>query len=110
MRRLDRAVAERDPYAWLQHFGRALGCVHIQQSDAQGDHHWPFVEPYNQQGRIHADRVLDVLEASGADEVKLFLEVIPPFEQDDGQVLRDLTDSVELLAEGHRGPRTPNGA
>jgi sugar phosphate isomerase/epimerase len=85
---------ERDPYAWLEHFGRRIGCVHIQQSDAQGDHHWPFVEPYNQQGRIHADSVLDVLEASGASEVKLFLEVIPPFEQDDSQVLGDLTGSV----------------
>ena len=85
---------ERDPYAWLQHFGARLGCVHVQQSDANADHHWPFVEPFNQQGRIVAGRVLDVLEASGADQVKLFLEVIPSFEQDDDLVLANLAESV----------------
>jgi D-erythrulose 1-phosphate 3-epimerase len=86
--------AERDPYAWLKHFGPRLGCVHIQQSDAEADHHWPFIERFNQQGRIAADRLLDVLEETGADEVKLFLEVIPSFEQDDGQVLAELGESV----------------
>ena len=86
--------AERDPYAWLQHFGERLGCAHIQQSDAENDHHWPFVDRFNRQGRIEAERVLEVLGATGADEVKLFLEVIPAFEQDDDQVLADLGESV----------------
>jgi D-erythrulose 1-phosphate 3-epimerase len=85
---------ERDPYAWLRHFGVRLGAVHIQQSDAEGDHHWPFTATRNAQGRIDAARVLATLSAARADDVKLFLEVIPPFEQDDDEVLADLVASV----------------
>ena len=39
--------------------------VHIQQSDAEGDHHWPFTATRNAQGRIDAARVLATLGAAG---------------------------------------------
>lgn len=97
---------ERDPYAWLEHFGSRLGCVQIQQSDAQSDHHWAFADRFNEQGRIEADRVLSVLEASGVDEVKLIFEVIPPFEQDDGQVLQDLVASARYWRHALRARAT----
>jgi D-erythrulose 1-phosphate 3-epimerase len=90
---------ERDPYAWLRRFGPRLGAVHIQQSDESGDHHWPFTEARNREGRIDAARVLDTLRASGAQHVKLFLEVIPPFEQDDEEVLRELRASAQYWRE-----------
>lgn len=90
----DTSARERDPYAWLQHFGSCLGCVQIQQTDAGSDHHWAFAERFNRQGRIDAHRVLEVLEGAGHEEVKLLLEVIPPFEQDDAQALQDLVDSA----------------
>lgn len=86
--------AERDPYAWLARFGARAAVVHLQQSDADADHHWPFTPRRNEDGRIDAGRVLDVLSRSGATEVALILEVIPPFEADDDAVLADLATSV----------------
>jgi sugar phosphate isomerase/epimerase len=86
--------AERDPYAWLERMGSKAPVVQLQQSDAEGDHHWPFTPETNARGRIEADRVLDALDRSGADEVYLILEVIPPFEQDDDQVLADMVASA----------------
>jgi D-erythrulose 1-phosphate 3-epimerase len=81
---------ERDPYAWLRALGASAPVVHLQQTDAEGDHHWPFTPPHND-----AARVLDSVAASGAEHVELVLEVIPPFEQDDAAVLDDLRASVE---------------
>lgn len=44
--------------------------------------------------RIEGGAVLASLAASGATDVTLILEVIPPFEADDDQVLDDLVASV----------------
>ena len=66
--------------------------IQLQQSDAEGDHHWPFTAERNAAGRIDADRVLEALGESGVDEAVLILEVIPPFEQDDAAVVDDLVD------------------
>jgi hypothetical protein len=86
---------DRDPYAWLEQLGGAASVVQLQQSDAQGDHHWPFTSETNALGRISADRVLGALSRSGAQEVALILEVIPPFEADDDVVLHELRQSVD---------------
>jgi D-erythrulose 1-phosphate 3-epimerase len=85
---------ERDPYTWARALGGVAPVVQLQQSDAAGDHHWPFTTEANAAGRIVADPLLDALEASGAAEIALVLEVIPPFEQDDGAVLADMRASV----------------
>jgi sugar phosphate isomerase/epimerase len=82
---------ERDPYAWLRRLGDRAAVVHLQQSDAEGDHHWPFTGHYNELGRIDAARVL---EALGSARPALIIEVIPPFEADDRQVLDELRDTV----------------
>jgi sugar phosphate isomerase/epimerase len=86
---------ERDPYAWLARLGARAPVVQLQQSDEHGDHHWPFTPETDTTGRIDPDHVLHVLSASGAEEVALILEVIPPFEQDDDAVLRDMSVSAE---------------
>lgn len=86
---------DRDPYAWLRRLGGRAPVVHLQQTDAEADHHWPFTAERNAQGRIDAERVLTALDASGATEVALVLEVIPTFEQDDDRVLADLAESAE---------------
>jgi len=86
---------DRDPYAWLRRLGAHAPVIHLQQSDAEADHHWPFTAERNAQGRIDAGRVLDALDASGAGEVALVLEVIPSFEQDDDLVLSELVESAE---------------
>ncbi|HEY2789660.1 MAG TPA: TIM barrel protein [Gaiellales bacterium] len=90
---------DRDPYAWLRRLGAHAPVVHLQQSDADADHHWPFTAERNAQGRIDADRVLAALDASGAREVALVLEVIPSFEQDDDQVVTELVESAAYWRE-----------
>ncbi len=85
---------EADPYAWLSRLGASTEVVHLQQSDSSGDHHWPFTDAKNLVGRIDAERVLSALDASGAEQVALILEAIPPFEATDETGLSDLQASV----------------
>jgi len=91
--------ADRDPYAWLEHFGPRIAEVQLQQSDGLGDHHWPFTPERNATGLVHPGRVLDTLAAAGVTDVLLILEVIPAFEADDRQVLSDLRASVKVWAD-----------
>jgi hypothetical protein len=93
------AGKDRDPYAWLRELGRSAPIVQLQQSDAEGDHHWPFTPERNAVGRIDADRVIDALGEGGVDESALVLEVIPAFEQDDASVVDDLAASVDYWRE-----------
>ena len=86
---------ERDPYVWLRELGPSAPEVQLQQSDAEGDHHWPFTAERNRQGRIDAEHVLDALGEGGTQESTLILEVIPAFEQDDDAVVDDLARSVD---------------
>lgn len=85
---------DRDPYAWLERLGGRAPVVQLQQSDAAADHHWPFTRERNASGRIEADRALAALDASSASGTTLILEVIPPFEQDDDEVVAELEESV----------------
>ena len=98
---------DRDPYAWLAHFGGRLAEVQLQQSDGLADHHWPFTPERNEAGLIDPGRVLDALAEAGAEDVLLVLEVIPAFEQDDAQALAGLRASAELwqAALTERGAR-----
>jgi D-erythrulose 1-phosphate 3-epimerase len=84
---------DRDPYAWLRRLGARAHVVQLQQSDGLADHHWPFTPERNAGGVIEAAGVLGALDQSGAAQVTLILEVIPPFEQDDDAVLADLRAS-----------------
>ena len=90
---------DADPYAWLRRLGPRTTVVHVQQSDAQADHHWPFTSTYNALGRIRADAVLDALAESGTEEATLILEVVPAFEAADAVVLSDLRESVMYWRE-----------
>jgi D-erythrulose 1-phosphate 3-epimerase len=94
---------EADPYAWLEQLGARAPVVQLQQSDASADHHWPFTPAANQAGRIEAGRVLRAIEASGATDVALILEVIHPFEADDDQVIDDLRVSAEYWRQALAG-------
>ena len=90
---------DRDPFAWLRLMGRDAPMIQLQQSDAEGDHHWPFTPARNAIGRIDADRVIDALGEGGVESSALILEVIPAFEQPDDDVLDDLVASVEYWRE-----------
>ncbi len=99
--------ADRDPYAWLEQLGGRSSVVQLQQTDGTADRHGPFTPQANAAGIIDAPRVLAALDRSGAAEVALILEVIPPFEQDDDQALADLRTSAsywrDALARHARG-------
>jgi D-erythrulose 1-phosphate 3-epimerase len=99
--------ADCDPYAWLEHFGPRIAEVQLQQSDGLADHHWPFTPEHNATGLVDPVRVLDTLAGAGVTDVLLILEVIPPFEADDRQVIGDLRASVQVwrAALAERSPR-----
>ena len=88
------AGADRDPYAWLERFGARAPVVQLQQTDGTADHHSPFTPETNAAGIIEPAEVLAALDRSGAADTALILEIIPPFEQDDDQVLEDLRQSA----------------
>ena len=85
---------DRDPYAWLERLGARAPVAQLQQTDGKADHHSPFTPQANEAGIIEPARVLAALDRSGAADVALILEIIPPFEQDDDQVLADLRQSA----------------
>lgn len=91
--------ADRDPYAWLREMSPLAFEIQLQQSDADGDHHWPFTREANARGRIDADLVIDALGESGVETLPLVLEMIPAFEQEDSAVLDDLAASVDYWRE-----------
>lgn len=66
---------DRDPYTWLLKLGRYSPIVHIKQTDSTLEPRWPFTKEYNKQGIIHPERVLEVLAASGAEQVTLIFEI-----------------------------------
>ena len=88
------AGPDRDPYAWLERFGARAPVVQLQQTDGTADHHSPFTLETNAAGIIEPAEVLAALDRSGAADTALILEIIPPFEQDDDQVLEDLRQSA----------------
>ena len=90
---------DRDPYAWARRLGARAPMIQLQQSDVDGDHHWPFTAERNAAGRIDADRLIDALGDGGVIAADLLLEVIPPFEQDDAAVVDDLRLSVAYWRE-----------
>jgi len=103
---------ERDPYVWLRELGPSAPEIQLQQSDAEGDHHWPFTPERNRQGRIDAERVIDALGEGGTEACTLILELIPAFEQDDDSVIDDLVRSVDYWREALTlsGVAAANGA
>ena len=100
------AGADRDPYAWLERLGARAPVVQLQQTDGKADHHSPFTPEKNATGIIEPAKVLAALDRSGAADVALILEIIPPFERDDDQVLDDLRQSAafwQVALRDHAG-------
>lgn len=86
---------ERDPYIWLESFASTSPVIHLQQTEFGHSRHWPFTREYNEKGIIKAERVLEVINRSGVEEVMLAFEIshrerIP----DDLRVIDDLRESV----------------
>lgn len=90
---------EASPYEWLKRFAPQSPSIHIQQTDGKADRHWPFTEEYNKIGIIKPDKLVEAIDQSGAKEVYLLLEYIPPFEAPDDEVLKNLETSIKYLKQ-----------
>ena len=88
-----------DPYSWLRELAQESPVIHIQQTDGKGDRHWPFTKEFNERGIIDACKLLEAIDASGAKEIALILEIIHPSEERESKVLQDLVESVNYWKE-----------
>jgi len=91
-----RTSTSSDDYrSWLQHPWNRFPILHLQQSDRDADHHWPFTSAYNAMGVVQAAPVVQaVRQWSEKQDIYLFLESIPSFEADETVVLNELKESV----------------
>jgi sugar phosphate isomerase/epimerase len=89
------APEDEDPYEWLRQLGHLAPVIHLQQCDGLESYHWPFTERYNQMGIIQAEKVIEAINESGAEEVYLFFEIFFSLNQSDQQILDQMSESVE---------------
>lgn len=88
-----------DPHAWLESLLPWTAVIHLQQTDGQGDRHWPFTRGSATQGIVSPARVVEIVRASPLETVHLFLEICHPHEAPDRQVIDDLKESVDAWAK-----------
>lgn len=88
------SAEDRNPYNWLGRVGSAAHTIHLQQTDGEGDRHWPFTAEFNARGIIDAGRVMEIVRTLPQERVELMLEFIHAFEAPDTQVTEDLRASV----------------
>jgi sugar phosphate isomerase/epimerase len=100
--------AELDPYAWPERFAGKIVEVQLQQTDGHGDHHWQFSTARNRDGIVDATKLLRALDTTTSGEIRLILEIIPPGEQSDDEVLTELKESVAYWRDAIEG-RTDGG-
>ena len=86
---------DRDPYRWLRKYAPISPVIHIQQTDNNASHHWPFTPEYNARGIIQAEKVLEAIEASGSRENYLMLEIFHSLAANEQKLIDDLKASVE---------------
>ncbi len=66
---------DTDPDAWLTIFGRHCPIVHVKQSSSNKGGHWPFVEPYNSNGRIRPAEMAEKLRRLAPQDCEICLEL-----------------------------------
>tara|TARA_Y100000816_G_scaffold279895_1_gene252660 strand:- start:6402 stop:7313 length:912 start_codon:yes stop_codon:yes gene_type:complete len=64
-----------DPYHWLRVFAKDIEAVHLKQSLKDKGGHWPFIKKFNKLGKIHPNKVVNVLKDNGCFETDLILEL-----------------------------------
>lgn len=87
---------DTDPYAWIRAFGRDCPILHVKQSSANKGGHWPFVEPYNSNGRIRPAEIVAALTEFGPADTEVCLELsFREREPADRSVVGILRESVD---------------
>ncbi|MDO8681949.1 MAG: TIM barrel protein [Armatimonadota bacterium] len=98
---------------WLRQFAAVSETIHIQQTQQDGSHHWPFTEKYNKIGHIRIEDVIEAIReshkrfhASPVAEVMkpvdvsyLTLEAIPGSTKCEDVLLQELKESAEYLRQ-----------
>jgi D-erythrulose 1-phosphate 3-epimerase len=84
-----------DPYAWAHDFATQSPIIHIKQSTMNKGGHWPFTAPYNRDGRITPEKLLEAIRAGGGHDNELCLELaFREREPTDRSVVAALKESV----------------
>jgi sugar phosphate isomerase/epimerase len=87
---------QRDRYEWLRKLGGITKIVHLQQSDESNSRHWPFTEEYNALGVVDPQKTLEAIEASGAENMFLDLEIFHrESAEQETRVIPEIKQSVE---------------
>ena len=85
---------DHDPYAWLRELGASSPVIHLQQTDANGSHHWPFTPQHNAKGIIKPEKVIEALEKSGSKRNCLVLEIFHSLAAPEDRMLDELAWSA----------------
>ena len=67
--------SDTNPESWLRLLGNECPIIHVKQSSSNKGGHWPFVEPYNSSGRIHPEKIINLLKLYGQQDVEVCLEL-----------------------------------
>jgi sugar phosphate isomerase/epimerase len=95
-RNLDGTKEEADHLAWIKRYGKQCDVIDCQQTDLNASRHWPFTPEYNENGIIKAEKVVEAIHESGAEEVLLALEIkASAFHPQEYNFLEQLEKSVE---------------
>lgn len=102
-----------DHLEWLRRYGAVSETIHLQQTQPDGSHHWPFTEKYNKVGHIQMDKVIEAVRWSHEhfhesplakvmkplDKQYLTLEAIPGSTKCEDVLLQELKESAEYLRQ-----------
>jgi hypothetical protein len=75
-------VPDTDYREWLRRFAPWSPTIHLQQTNAEGSHHWPFTRDYNEVGHINMDEVMATITAAHREaEDSPIIEFVPPVDK-----------------------------
>jgi sugar phosphate isomerase/epimerase len=77
--------------SWLSPLSRYVDAFHLQNSDFQSDPHWGWPAPG---GLFDVEEFARQLREAGLESAPCFLEMIYPFEAEDGEVMANVTSSA----------------
>ena len=89
-------ASDRDPVAWINHFGREIGLLHLKQTSADRRKNMPFTKGNNQVGTVNAELILDELTRAQVPSCTMFLELgFRERNPDDKSVVSATKESVD---------------
>ena len=64
-----------NPYKWIKEFSYAIDCIHLKQSSSNKSGHWPFIDKYNQDGKIKREKFIKFIKKNFESDLDLYLEL-----------------------------------